>query len=101
MDIWEIGKADFLPTMHVHQDKDILVFPNPVINEELTVEVPENWQKMDVMICDANGKIFYRKTVQSQQQRLKFSKSVFPAPGVYFLTIWHEGEMVVKKIIRQ
>ncbi|MBK8429319.1 MAG: GH32 C-terminal domain-containing protein [Lewinellaceae bacterium] len=45
MDIWEIGKADFLPTMHVHQDQDILVFPNPVISEELTVEVPENWQK--------------------------------------------------------
>ena len=101
MDIWELGKADFVPTMHVHQDQDILVFPNPVISEELTVEVPENWQKMDVQIYDANGKVFYRKTIQSQQQRLKFSKSVFPVPGVYFLTIRHEGETAVKKIIRQ
>ncbi len=99
MDIWKLGRTDPVPTLQITQDKDILVYPNPIINEEINIEVPENWQKVNLQICDVNGKVFYRENLQSHHRHLKISKSILPAAGIYFLTISHDGEMEAKKVI--
>ncbi len=101
LDIWEMAKAVFVPTRQVVNDTRVLIFPNPVGNSSLHVEVPENWNKVEVHICDAGGKVCYRKYMNTQNQSLQLDKSAFPSLGVYFLTITHEGEKVVTKVIRQ
>jgi fructan beta-fructosidase len=101
MDMWEIGEADFVAVQEIIQERKVSVFPNPLGAEVLNIEIPTSWDKVDVQIFDAEGKLFFRQRFNIPGRTLPVAGTNFPVPGSYFLTITHEGEQVVKKVIRQ
>ena len=102
LDIWELGKANFLPTQQVLFDDPISIFPNPLpAGEKLMVEMPEIGQNTTVTVSDAYGKVFFQSNIETLDACLQIPNYAFPMSGIYFLVLSNGEKNVVRKIIRQ
>ena len=74
--------------------RQILIYPNPVKGEELTISIP---QAAKARIIDNNGKEKYQLTIENKTS-LRISDW---KPGVYFIEFLFAGKKVVEKVVVQ
>ncbi|MBL0341843.1 MAG: T9SS type A sorting domain-containing protein [Bacteroidetes bacterium] len=71
-------------------------FPNPA-TDQLTISLPGNNKKVEVIISDITGKIIY-KTTATATQKLEVNTTDF-AEGVYLVQVHNENYIETKKVV--
>ena len=75
----------------------VKVYPNPAkSSENVTLELPQEWDNADAKIYDESGRIVTTSNVSAGKQNLSISHL---SPGVYFVDVQKEGVNVKKKIV--
>jgi len=86
----------YINLTEIHDPINVISYPNPVVNE-LTVEIPNNSQTMDLVIYSMEGKIIESFTIK---ETLKISFSKF-TPGTYIIYLKNNTELIKSyKIIK-
>jgi PKD repeat protein len=62
---------------------EIVVYPNPT-SGEVTIKVPDNLEKIEILVWDVNGKLLNQFTVN---QTSSIKVEITGAPGLYFIEI--------------
>ena len=90
--------CDSLITIHVFiatNENSLLVFPNPCV-DQLTIQLPDEFIGKTYTLCDNNGKLIFKGTMNSNIQVLNVKQL---AAGAYLLHI--EGLTKPGRIIKQ
>lgn len=71
------------------------VYPQPV-QDQLTIQLPTDWQTTQIALYDPAGRIADTRTVQSSEAQLDLSRHL---PGLYLLRVYSPLGMVQQKIL--
>lgn len=99
MDIWELDKS-VTSTKPISTKSAVKVYPNPIGNENLKIELPQNWNDVSLMIYDTQSKLVYEAKTDNQFGIVELPNYAFPSKGLYFLYISNGKEVVIKKVLR-
>lgn len=89
--------ADCLFSTGINQlgfDEEFLVYPNPIRNE-LKISVPSTFTKYQVEVISITGQPVFRGNNTS-----KINTTLF-AQGVYFVKVWNDKQVQIKKIVKE
>lgn len=75
-------------------DDELLVYPNPIRNE-LKISVPSTLVNYQVEVISITGQPMFKGTNTS-----KINTTLF-AQGIYFVKIWNDKQVVIKKVIKE
>ena len=77
-------------------EKKLSVFPNP-FSDEIKILFSNLNDEIKLEIFDINGKIVIEKNIINQKEGINLKLN----SGIYFMHIEIDGELLVKKLIRQ
>jgi hypothetical protein len=100
----EIQKVDAPLTSFIPRDNEVFVFPNPVSSKSRQITVRLNLNKssnISIELFGPNGEQIQATEygVQSGSVDLQYLIEKSLIPGIYFLRIFIDGEIVVQKIV--
>jgi photosystem II stability/assembly factor-like uncharacterized protein len=78
-------------------DNEITLYPNPV-KSNLTLLFPANYDRVELILFDKNGKLITKKTVSGNTAQLNISDLTH---GIYFIQIVSNDQVTTKKIIKK
>jgi hypothetical protein len=61
------------------------VFPNPLKEGNITLLLKKDYDKAEIIIRNANGSIIFEERTSAKEK--KISSGVFPAAGLYIITL--------------
>ena len=99
MDIWELEQP-LTYTKPNSTKPTVKVYPNPIGNENLKIELPQNWKAVSLMVYDAQSKLIYQATTDNQFEIIELPNYAFPSKGLYFLHISNGDEVVIEQVLR-
>jgi hypothetical protein len=97
-----IAKLDNLTTSVDHTNAEIIpisVYPNPV-NTTLTIDLDKEYFDLNISIFNTLGEVVYSKTTQNISNKISIDMSKL-ASGIYFITFDIDGNIFVKKVIKE
>ncbi|HRP59229.1 MAG TPA: T9SS type A sorting domain-containing protein [Vicingus sp.] len=74
--------------------KDVMVYPNPIRNE-LKISVPNTLVNYQVEVISITGQPMFKGNNTS-----KINTTLF-AQGIYFVKVWNDKQVVIKKVIKE
>lgn len=74
--------------------KDVMVYPNPIRNE-LKISVPNTLVSYQVEVISITGQPMFKGNNTS-----KINTTLF-AQGIYFVKVWNDKHVVIKKVIKE
>lgn len=74
--------------------KDVTVYPNPIRNE-LKISVPNTLVSYQVEVVSITGQPMFKGNNTS-----KINTTLF-AQGIYFVKVWNDKQVVIKKVIKE
>jgi hypothetical protein len=81
----------------LRQSEQLRIYPNPVIGNQLTIQLPgRNKQNFFIQIFDPLGRMIHAERVQTDDN--KYSLTLPPLKGVYFVQLYHAGKKHIAKI---
>jgi hypothetical protein len=80
-------------------NNDALIYPNPVNDDFINVNLPKNWDISRVEILDPTGRLVaFKKAGSDRKMRIDISKI---GNGLYFIRFYRENDILTtKKLIR-
>jgi hypothetical protein len=79
------------------EQNEVRIFPNPVNNRILKINVPDEWARYEVMVTDVNGKVLIRKQLNNSKEEISISFK----PGIYFISLIDSKTNYTGKLIVQ
>ena len=81
-------------------ENKILVFPNPLQNNTLRLQISPNWhyQPLNCTLHDVQGRILWRENTIIQTSQATWSLPTLPA-GMYWLSLESDGRLVQQKVV--
>ncbi len=74
--------------------KDVMVYPNPIRNE-LKISVPSSFTNYQVEVISITGQPIFRGNNTSKINTASF------AQGIYFVKVWNDKQVQIKKVIKE
>lgn len=99
MDIWELEKS-LISTQVIPIKSTVKVYPNPIGNNNLKVELPKTWKDVSLMVYDGQSKLIYQASTNNEFGIVELPNYAFPTKGLYFLHLSNGDEVVIEKILR-
>ena len=99
MDIWELEKS-LISTQVIPIKSTVKVYPNPIGNNNLKVELPKTWKDVSLMVYDGQSKLIYQASTNNEFGIIELPNYAFPTKGLYFLHLSNGDEVVIEKILR-
>jgi len=75
--------------------ENVNIFPNPA-NDKFTIQLPENYQEIEVVIVDLAGSVVYSESFANQNQ-VNIENAELKS-GMYFVSILVDTQKTIKKI---
>lgn len=78
---------------------EVTVFPNPLGNEDLTIQTP--WKNSDIQVCVYNldGQEIFSKTFH--EYKIHLPADLFIKQGVYIMRLYSREEVFYQKVMKQ
>jgi len=86
---------DFYSNINTFENNGIVIYPNPIENE-VNINLPENFKNADIEIVDICGRIIYQNQLTSQYNNLQLSEL---ETGMYLFYITIDEVKTINKII--
>jgi hypothetical protein len=94
---WTITSVKSAPSLiSTNESEDINIFPNPVKNGLINIELNGATNSADIRIIDLNGKIVQEKTFLDQNL-VQMGLNI--APGIYLMQIISGEKNIIKRIV--
>ncbi|MCB0380352.1 MAG: T9SS type A sorting domain-containing protein [Flavobacteriales bacterium] len=78
----------------LNSSKDVVVYPNPIRNE-LKISVPNTFSTYQVEVISITGQPMFKGNNTSKINTTSF------AQGVYFVKVWNDKQVQIKKIVKE
>lgn len=83
----------------VSKANEMLVYPNPLKLEKITVSFGNSGQSSRVLIYDTTGKMIFNKI--TDKNAVNLNRSDFGSIGIYFIKVEQHNKTITKKVIIQ
>ncbi len=87
-------------TFAIINNQDINIYPNPVYDNNLTIELPGASSKTEVTICNLQGGVVFKKEIIPASNNTIHLTPSIPS-GIYIMTVKNDDVMYTKKIAVQ
>ena len=78
----------------LNSSKDVVVYPNPIRNE-LKISVPNTFSTYQVEVISITGQPMFKGNNTSKINTTSF------AQGIYFVKVWNDKQVQIKKIVKE
>ncbi|UXX81082.1 T9SS type A sorting domain-containing protein [Reichenbachiella carrageenanivorans] len=75
------------------------VYPNPVIQKELTVEIPDIYQNGELQLLSTSGQLMYQKKITTNKEQFRLPEHI--KAGMYVLLLAHGDHQLTNRILVQ
>jgi hypothetical protein len=78
--------------------QSLVIYPNPVINDKIIIEVDNNWEKKTIQFININGVVV--KEINFMNHQNEFSLLDLEA-GMYIVKIYSQNSFIIWKLIKK
>lgn len=95
--VYKPAEPSFINSISPENKSRIKVFPNPLKNDDITIDFGKYAEKIDIDILDLSGRIL--KEFSDNGQQIVVNRYIFPGPGTYLIRISDQELIETKKVL--
>lgn len=75
------------------------IYPNPVLHQALTVEIPDTYQNGDIQLLATTGQLLYQTKITATKTQIKLPDHI--KSGMYMIRLTHGDHQLTNRILVQ